>query len=123
MLKLPFWCGKVVNHHMVGFALRGRGKEHGVCGDGAGGDILYCGGCTYLRITEPEQCFFVPEVDFDVPAPKVVLDYLGELGFGVSADEVSGLSVEQLSVFGEPVGGGRDDDQLEVVVLSCGAPT
>ena len=86
------------------------GEQHGVCGDGTSGYVLNGGGGADLGIADAQECFFVPEVDLDVPAPQVVLHDLGEVCFGVGADEVGGFSVQQLSAFTQAVGRGGEHE-------------
>ena len=50
------------------------GEEKRVSGDGESGDGCDGQGVMDLSLADPQESFFIAEVDFDVPPPEIVLE-------------------------------------------------
>lgn len=66
-----------------------------------------------LCLADTEDILFVAVVDFDFPSPEVELNDFLEGPGGVRANEVSGLAVEDFTVFAQPVAQGLYDDEAQ----------
>lgn len=62
-----------------------------------------------LGFAETEQGLLIPEVDFDLPAPKIGLQDLLRGQVRIGADEVSRIAIAEMGPLAEPVGHGADD--------------
>src|SRR6267154_1467153 len=102
-------------------ALR-RNQQHSVSSHSQSGSRFDgCGGA-HLRLAHTQQRLFVAEVHLDIPALEISFDDLARVQFRIGADEVGRIAIKKLGAFAGAVGQGRNDNQLQNLLGSGGAP-
>ena len=119
---LPFGCRQCIG--LAGRSVGGRrgGEQHGVGGDSQGGDVLNGFGFSNLGLSNAKDCFFVPEVHFDIPSPHIGLNDLLDIGIGIGANQKGGSAVAHPGVLRQAVAKGGDPDEAKVVGLARRSP-
>src|SRR5215469_8361022 len=97
-------------------------QQKRVSEDEEGGGRSHGSVAANLRLAKAEQSFFVAEVEFNLPAPKIRLqNLLGRQG-RVGANQIGRISIVEMCTFASPVGDGADDEQFELSFAACVFP-
>src|ERR1700682_2276879 len=117
----PFGLRQQTVLGMAEGALR-RNQQQSVSGHAQSGSRFDGCGRAHLRLAHTQQGLFVAEVHLDIPALEISFDDLARVQFRIGADEVGRIAIKQLGAFAGAVGQGGDDNQLQNLLGSGGAP-
>ena len=118
----PFGRRQHRSQSLLGIHFQRGEPEHGVGCHVDRWQVLVGGSRSDLSLAHPEKTFLVTEVNFDLPAPQVVLEQGLDIPMHVGADQIRGLAVEHFGVLAQAVAERGNAHELELALGPAFSP-
>jgi hypothetical protein len=118
----PFWQWQVVFGALQAVSQDGGEQQKAVSSDLKLGLPINGLRVARLRLSDPDNAFFVVVVDLDLPTVDVSLDKSFNVQARIGADEEGWFAIQELGALAQAIPNGFDDDKKQWFIMPSFAP-